>query len=290
MRSHPARADRRSSSKPSTPIEERLAYEARFFRSWLDNPAVAGAVSPSGRFLARMMARYVDPRKAGPVVELGPGTGAITEALLERGIAPGRLFLVEFDPNFCKLLKQRFPGVHVIKGDAYQLAQTLNGRLRRPAAAVVSSLPLLLKPEPQRLALLADAFDCMRPDGCFVQFTYGRDSPVPRDEALALDFHVEPSPPVWLNLPPARVWIYRRQAEGAKSVVQKRQNPAQEFFDKLKLGTEKIHLDLKKELAAAKARFRIETRPGQSPRKRVWAESRIDNVRKASSIDHSRWP
>jgi phosphatidylethanolamine/phosphatidyl-N-methylethanolamine N-methyltransferase len=290
LRRQPARANRRSSSKPDTPIEERLADEARFFRSWLDNPAVAGAVSPSGRFLARMMARYVDPRKAGPVVELGPGTGAITEALLKRGIAPGRLFLVEFDPGFCKLLKRRFPGVHVIKGDAYQLSQTLRGRFRRPPAAIVSSLPLLLKPETQRLALLADAFDCMTPDGCFVQFTYGRVSPVPRDKALALDFHVEASPPVWLNLPPARVWIYRRQAQAAKSVVQRRPHPAQEFFDRLKLGTEKIHLDLKKEIAAAKARLRIETRPGQPSRNGLWAESRLDSLRKASSIDHSRHP
>ena len=290
MRSQPARAYRRSSSKPTTPIEERIADEARFFRSWLDNPAVAGAVSPSGRFLARMMARYVDPRNAGPVVELGPGTGAITEALLARGIAPGRLYLVEFDPGFCKLLKRRFPGVHVIKGDAYQLSQTLRGRLRRPPAAIVSSLPLLLKPETQRLALLADAFDCMSPDGCFVQFTYGRVSPVPRDKASALDFHVEASPPVWLNLPPARVWIYRRQAQAAKSVVQRRPNPAQEFFDRLKLGTEKIHLDLKKEFAAAKARLRIETRPGQPSRNGLWAESRLDSLRKASSIDQSRHP
>src|SRR3981081_4559280 len=156
LRSKPARADRRSSSKPDTPIEERLADEARFFRSWLDNPGIAGAVSPSGRFLARMMARYVDPHKAGPVVELGPGTGAITEALLERGIAPGRLFLVEFDPGFCKLLKRRFPGVHVIKGDAYQLSQTLRGRLRRPPAAIVSSLPRLLRPETHTLCRSAD--------------------------------------------------------------------------------------------------------------------------------------
>ena len=287
MRRQPARANRRSSSKPNTPIEERIADEARFFRSWLDNPGIAGAVSPSGRFLARMMARYVDPRKAGPVVELGPGTGAITEALLERGIAPGRLFLVEFDPGFCKLLKRRFPGVHVIKGDAYQLSQALRGRLRRPPAAIVSSLPLLLKPETQRLALLADAFDCMTPDGCFVQFTYGRVSPVPRDKALALDFHVEASPPVWLNLPPARVWIYRLQAQAAKSVVQRRPNPAQEFFDRLKLGTEKIHLDLKKEITAAKARLRIETRPGQPSRQELWADSTLRSSGKAFSMDRS---
>ncbi|MGH6843328.1 MAG: class I SAM-dependent methyltransferase [Methylocella sp.] len=290
MRSRPARANRRSASKPNTPIEEKIADEARFFRSWLDNPAVAGAVSPSGRFLARMMARYVDPRKAGPVVELGPGTGAITEALVARGIAPGRLFLVEFDPGFCKLLQRRFPGVHVIKGDAYQLSRTLRGRLRRPPAAIVSSLPLLLKSETQRLALLADAFDCMSPDGCFVQFTYGRVSPVPRDKASALDFHVEASPPVWLNLPPARVWIYRRQAQAEHSVVQRRPNPAQEFFDKLKLGTEKIHLDLKKEIAAAKARLRIETRPVQVAANGARPESVLNRSRQASGIDHSRWP
>lgn len=287
MRSHPARPIGRSASKPHSPIEERFADEARFFRSWLDNPAVAGAVSPSGRFLARMMARYVDPHKGGPVVELGPGTGAITEALLARGIAPGRLFLVEFDSGFCKLLRRRFPGVHVIKGDAYQLSKTLRGQLRRPPAAIVSSLPLLLKPEAQRLALLADAFDCMSPDGCFVQFTYGRVSPVPRDKASALDIHVEASPPVWLNLPPARVWIYRRQAQAAMSVVRRRPNPAQEFFDRLKVGTEKIHLDLKKEIAAAKARLRIETRPGQPSRKGPWA---LDGLRKASSTDRSRHP
>jgi phosphatidylethanolamine/phosphatidyl-N-methylethanolamine N-methyltransferase len=288
LRSQPARANRRSASKPSTPIEEKIADEARFLRSWLDNPAVAGAVSPSGRFLARMMARYVDPRKAGPVVELGPGTGAITEALLARGIAPGRLFLVEFDPGFCKLLGRRFPGVHVIKGDAYHLSHSLKGRLRRPAGAIVSSLPLLLKPETQRLALLAGAFDWMSPDGCFIQFTYGLVSPMPRNFASALDFHVEASPPVWLNLPPARVWIYRRQAQAENSVVRRRPNPAQEFFGKLKLGTEKMQLDLKKEIAAAKAKLRIETRPDQSSRKGPWAAAALNSSRKPPGVDNSR--
>ncbi|MGH6868588.1 MAG: hypothetical protein ACREDA_06930, partial [Methylocella sp.] len=150
-----------------------------------------------------------------------------------------------------------------------------------------SSLPLLLKSERQRLALLADAFDCMSPDGCFVQFTYGRVSPVPRDKASALDFHVEASPPVWLNLPPARVWIYRRQAQAEHSVLQRRPNPAQEFFDRLKVGTEKIHLDLKKEIAAAKARLRIEPRLGQPSRQERWAESALSKSRKASGIDNS---
>jgi phosphatidylethanolamine/phosphatidyl-N-methylethanolamine N-methyltransferase len=169
------------------------------------------------------------------------------------------------------------------------LLRTLRGRLSRQPAAIVSSLPLLLKRKTQRLALLADAFDCMSPDGCFVQFTYGRVSPVPRDKASALDFHVEASPPVWLNLPPARVWIYRRQAQAAKSVVQRRPHPAQEFFDRLKLGTEKIHLDLKKEIAAAKARLRIETRPGQVGEKDPRSGSVLSSSHEASSMDHSRY-
>ena len=192
-------------------LEDRLADEARFIKTWLDNPILTGAVSPSGRFLARMMARAVDPIGDGPIVELGPGTGPITEALLKRGVAPRRLVLVEFDGAFCRLLRKRFPGVHVVQGDAYRLAETLANVLAVPAASVVSSLPLLNKPDEERLALIADAFSLMGAGGTFVQFTYGMASPVPRVAAAAYDADV--SPPIWLNLPPARVWIYRRKGE-----------------------------------------------------------------------------
>jgi phosphatidylethanolamine/phosphatidyl-N-methylethanolamine N-methyltransferase len=287
LRSQPSRSNRHGSTKPNMPIEQRIADEARFFRSWLDNPMIAGAVSPSGRSLARMMARYVDPLAEGPIVELGPGTGAITEALLERGVAPERLFLVEFDSGFCKLLARRFPGVHIIKGDAYRLSETLGDRLGQPAAAIVSSLPLLMKPEMQRLVLLADAFNCMEPDGCFIQFTYGPVSPMPRDKASVI-FHTESSPPVWLNLPPARVWIYRRQARETDTEQQRRQNPAQEFFDKLRMGTEKIHLDLKREFAAAKARLRLDI--GPQARKTGRTSSASKPLRKAPDVEKSRRP
>ena len=199
-------------------LEDRLADEARFIRTWIDNPVLTGAVSPSGRFLSRMMARAVDPYGAGPIVELGPGTGPITQALLKRGVNPSRLLLVEFDGSFCRLLRQRFPGVKVVQADAYALREGVRPILDEPAAAVVSSLPLLNKPDAQRLSLLEDAFALMRPDGRFVQFTYGMHSPVPRDAAV--DYEADVSAPVWFNLPPARVWIYRRkgesQAAGAK--------------------------------------------------------------------------
>ncbi len=270
-------------------MELRLADEARFFMSWLDNPGLAGAVSPSGPFLARMMARYVDPRKAGSIVELGPGTGAITEALLERGIAPKRLFLIEYDGGFCSLLRRRFPGVHVIKGDAYQLSKTLKGRLRRPPGAIVSSLPLLLKPESQRLALLTEAMDCMPKDGRFIQFSYSPRSPIPRDNLLELGFQVDACSPVWLNLPPARVWAYRRRTGAETELNLKRTNAAQEFFDRLKLGTEKVQLDLMKEFAAAKAKLRNETNRQPSRESGFWREPDFDRSRKSSGSGNSRY-
>lgn len=199
----------RSVARPR--LEERLADEARFIRTWLDNPILTGAVSPSGRFLARTMAQAIEPEGSAPIVELGPGTGPITDALLRRGVDPARLVLVEFDGAFCRLLRRRFPKVQVVQGDAYDLSNSLRNVLHEPAAAVVSSLPLLNKPDAQRVALLDDAFSVMAPGGRFVQFTYGANSPVPRDAASA--FEADVSAPVWLNLPPARVWIYRRRGE-----------------------------------------------------------------------------
>jgi len=204
---------------PDLPIVERIADEARFLRSWLDNPTVAGAVSPSGRYLARRMARYVDPLSHGPIIELGPGTGVITDALLRRGVAPSRLFLVEYDRSFCKLLARRFPGVHILGGDAYRLGEHLQDVLDAPAAAIVSSLPLLMKPERQRCALLAEAFEHLAPGAPFIQFTYGPVSPIPRDKYIGPAFTTEVSALVWLNLPPARVWIYRRASDEGDAVV-----------------------------------------------------------------------
>ena len=195
--------------EPKKPLDERLADEARFIKTWFENPAGTGAVSPSGRFLARAMARAVDPERPGPIVELGPGTGPVTDALIARGIDPGRLVLVEYDPHFCKLLQRRYPRATVIRGDAYDLAATLDGVLAEPAATVVSSLPLRNQPERHRLTLLEQAFAVLQPGGSFVQFTYGIASPMPLRCGDRPCFEAEVSPPVWFNLPPARVWVYR---------------------------------------------------------------------------------
>jgi phosphatidylethanolamine/phosphatidyl-N-methylethanolamine N-methyltransferase len=185
-----------------------LEDEARFLKSWIENPLKTGAVAPSGKVLAQKMASFVDPMAQGPVVELGPGTGPVTQALLQRGVPPENLYLVEYSRDFANLLRQRFPGVTVIQGDAYDLGRTLSGVIREPIAAVVSSLPLLTRPERQRARLLNDAFGLMAPGAPFVQFTYMNTSPVPLDG----DFEATVSQRIWKNLPPARVWTYRRPA------------------------------------------------------------------------------
>ncbi len=183
-----------------------LDDETRFLKSWLENPLKTGAVAPSGKALAAKMAAVVDPVIPGPIVELGPGTGPVTQALLARGIAPERLYLVEYSADFAKLLRQRFPAVNVIQGDAYALAETLAAHIDGPISAIVSSLPLLTRPDKQRVQLLQAAFSLMLPGSPFVQFTYMNASPMPLSEG----FVASVSRRVWKNLPPARVWTYRR--------------------------------------------------------------------------------
>lgn len=184
----------------------KLDDDTRFILSWLGSPLKTGAVSPSGKELARVMAECVDPAIPGDVVELGPGTGPVTEALIARGIAPERLVLVEFNPGFCKLLRERFPGARVIEGDAYNLAHTLEGHFAGRLAAVVSSLPLMTRPDPECVALVRSAFSLMAEGAPFVQFTYGPTSPVP---LKGQPFRGRATKRIWKNLPPARVWTYR---------------------------------------------------------------------------------
>ena len=181
--------------------------EVRFIRSWLEKPLSTGAVAPSSKLLARTMAAYVDPEAAGPVIELGPGTGPVTEALVAQGVDPARLVLVEFNPTFCRLLRSRYPEATVVQGDAYSLQRLLGTLLRQPAAAVVSGLPLFTKPLKTRLRLMQEAFALMAPQAPFVQFTYAIVSPIPK--ALS-GVSAEASERIWMNLPPARVWVYRK--------------------------------------------------------------------------------
>ena len=144
------------------------------------------------------------------MIELGPGTGPVTEAMVAQGVDPARLVLVEFNPDFCRLLRTRYPAATVVQGDAYRLRRLLENIVREPAAAMVSGLPLVTKPMRTRLRLISDAMALLSPGAPFVQFTYAMLPPIPKS---LTGIKAEASELIWLNLPPARVWVYR----GAKS-------------------------------------------------------------------------
>jgi phosphatidylethanolamine/phosphatidyl-N-methylethanolamine N-methyltransferase len=184
----------------------RLDDEVQFIRSWIEKPLSTGAVMPSSRVLARAMARYVDPQAVGPVIELGPGTGPVTQALVKQGIDPARLILVEFNPDFCRLLRSRYPQATVVQGDAYRLRRLLETYVDAPVAAIVSGLPLVTKPLRTRLRLISDAMTLLAPGAPFVQFTYAMLPPIPKELS---GVRAEASELIWMNLPPARVWVYR---------------------------------------------------------------------------------
>lgn len=230
------------SRKPLSRLEERWQDEARFIKSWFDKPLVTGAISPSSPALAKMMARYVDPRTLGPIIELGPGTGPVTQALLERGVAEDRLVLVEYDPEFCALLARKFPQARIVQGDAYRYFE--QDEAVAGAAAIVSSLPLFTKPEDRRIALVEQALARAAGDAPFIQFTYAVMSPLPLDEAR-VEAHV--SPRVWLNVPPARVWVYRSMRG---PMFRRKKN---DIADTVKIGTRFV----RRELNASRARLEM---------------------------------
>lgn len=192
-------------------LKLRVVDEVLFLRNWAGSPLKTGAVAPSGPELSRLMAEHVEADRPGVIVELGPGTGAVTQALIERGVAPERLVLIEYSPDFCALLQSRFPGARVVNANAYALGHVMAGLGDPPIASVISGLPLFTRPLPERQALLADAMRLMEPGAPFIQFSYALVPPVKRGVGTTL------SCTRWVlaNLPPARVWLYRATVQGA---------------------------------------------------------------------------
>jgi phosphatidylethanolamine/phosphatidyl-N-methylethanolamine N-methyltransferase len=179
--------------------------EILFLSRLILRPRSIGAIAPSSPALARKIADQIDPTFQGTVLELGPGTGVVTEALIARGVSIDRLIAVEADPDLARHMRDRFPRLHMIEGDAFNLDGALPHDATGPLAGVVSGLPLLNFPPAQRRALILSMLARMPAGGPFVQFSYGFTAPVPADKEIT----VERAGFVLANLPPARVWVYR---------------------------------------------------------------------------------
>lgn len=188
-----------------------------FFRQWLKNPLAIAAISPSSRHLARQMVGEL-PAGTQRVIELGGGTGVFTQALIDHGVAPADLLVLELNQELHHHLVHRFHGVRVVCADARDLVSVTQrtGFLEHGQAdAVISGLGLLSMPKPMQQEIVQAAFDCLRPDGRLIQFTYGPGSPIAREVLDALGIHARRGNMAWWNVPPATVYVYTRNKSRA---------------------------------------------------------------------------
>jgi phosphatidylethanolamine/phosphatidyl-N-methylethanolamine N-methyltransferase len=199
-----------------------------FFRQWLKNPLGIAALSPSGRQLTRQMISEL-PHEAKRVIELGGGTGVFTRAMIGHGIAPNDLLVLELNEALYQHLRTRFPDTHVVCGDARELKSiaSADGFLEQGLAdAVISGLGLLSMTRRTQAEILEAAFSVLKPEGRYIQFTYGPKSPVSRDLLAELGLSVRRGGFAWWNVPPASVYVYtRNRSRGIQAVRSGAKNP-----------------------------------------------------------------
>ncbi|RWC03341.1 MAG: methyltransferase domain-containing protein [Mesorhizobium sp.] len=190
-------------------LAEKFEDELKFFKGWIDKPKAVGSIVPTSSITARKMASVVNPMSGLPVLEVGPGTGVITRAILAHGVKPENLYAVEYSPDFVRHLRQLYPGVNVIEGDAFNLDATLGDKSGLTFDSVISGVPLLNFPVEQRVAYVESLLDRIPTGRPVVQLTYGPLSPIPPGRG---DYTVEHFHFVIRNIPPTQLWIYRRGA------------------------------------------------------------------------------
>lgn len=190
-------------------IKDKLADRMHFVGALVQSPRQTGAIAPTSSELAHLMASFIDLSSDLPVLELGPGTGAITRAILTTGVTPQRLVALEFEPRFCVHLRKDFPDISVVQGNAFDLDGALADHRDLIFDCVVSGLPLLNFSRAMRRQLMRDALARVAPGRPLIQFSYGVRSPIELVEGADDDIAVTKSTWVFKNLPPARVWTYR---------------------------------------------------------------------------------
>jgi len=181
--------------------------ELKFFKGWIDKPKAVGSIIPTSSVTARRMASIINRTSGLPVLEVGPGTGVITKAILKHGVRPQDLYAIEYSHDFVAHLRRNYPGVNVIEGDAFDLDKTLGQNANLTFDSVISGVPLLNFPVARRVQYIESLLDRIPPGRPIVQLTYGPKSPVPPGLG---DYTVEKFDFIIRNIPPTLLWIYRR--------------------------------------------------------------------------------
>jgi phosphatidylethanolamine/phosphatidyl-N-methylethanolamine N-methyltransferase len=185
-----------------------MSAYGEFLRGLLADPKAVSAPTPSSSALSSAIAAQVDLRRAGLVVELGAGTGVVTQALLDRGVAPDRLLVLENNPYYADLLRRRFAGVEIVEADALTFDAHLPAGM--PVAGVVSGIPLLHLEPSRRRTFIEGALALQSDGGTYVQLSYGWLPPIRPGRDMLLRRTL-----VWRNFPPAHVWTFTARAAQA---------------------------------------------------------------------------
>lgn len=184
--------------------QQDFAETLNFFRAWLRSPRRVAAISPSGRALSALITSEISG-DTGPVIELGPGSGAFTRTLINRGVRQEDLALIELGSEFAAALHFLYPRACTLRMDAARL-HTMELFDGRPVGAVISGLPLLSMPPRKVTAILTGAFAKLKSDGAFYQFTYGPRCPVSQRLLDHVGLKAIRIGGTLANLPPAAVY------------------------------------------------------------------------------------
>jgi phosphatidylethanolamine/phosphatidyl-N-methylethanolamine N-methyltransferase len=188
-------------------FEKKFDEEIRFFKGMMQGPKTVGAIAPTSSITAKRMASVIDVTSGLPVLELGPGTGVITKQILARGVAPEKIVSVEYSQDFYRRLVEDYAGVNFIRGDAFDLKNSLGSFADQTFDCVISAVPMLSFPMEARIRLLEDLLSRIPEGRPVVQITYGPVSPV---IAKPDRYHIQHFDFVVRNIPPAQLWIYRK--------------------------------------------------------------------------------
>lgn len=191
-------------------IRDRVSRDLRFLKGWVKEPKNVGSITPTSKQAADLMVSFIPNGTELPILELGPGTGPVTKAILEAGVSPSRLVCVEYNDDFFHHLKKTFADVRFVQGDAFDLDGTLQQFNGQKFGAILSSLPLLNFPPEKRESLILNGMNWLAPGAPFIQLCYGPKPPVRMDPEK---YSLRHSKWVLSNVPPARFWIYEEKSQ-----------------------------------------------------------------------------
>ena len=176
-----------------------------FLKKLFKNPKAHGAIMPSSSALADFIAEQTPSDAKGIILEVGAGTGSFTHALLNAGINPQRLIVIELDEELCTYLRKRFPQTTIIQGNALHLTNILHQDTLGHITTIISGIPLMNLSKTEHSALFESFRSVLHPDGRILQFTYNIISPFSHRklglEGKKIGFIIK-------NIPPASVWSY----------------------------------------------------------------------------------